>query len=232
MKEGAPDARIWAGEEGPKGGGEDGTCGYATGLSACGTFATVPWYADDMALRASHGFSRFQRQDLLGARYSLIGTSHDDESLSVDDPIKMSPNYWVNFVWKRLVGTTVFRTTNETTTPSSLRTYAFAGVAPSPWAVAGANDTTLLVINLGSSTASLEVSLTSGDAIEHVRVWSLTAGPNGVNSTELAINGVVMRSVVSDGTVDPFMPTEPMLGSSNGSISVPPSSVTFVVLST
>eukprot|EP00940_MAST-03C_sp_MAST-3C-sp2_P001553 g1553.t1 len=76
----ASGVQIFAGEEGPKGGGENGTCGGHE-VSACGTFATVPWYADDMALRASKGFVQFQRQDLIGARYGLIGIQHDNEDL-------------------------------------------------------------------------------------------------------------------------------------------------------
>ena len=51
----APGAQVWAGEDGPIGGGNDGTCGEA---SVCGTYASSLWYADDMALRASHGFTQ------------------------------------------------------------------------------------------------------------------------------------------------------------------------------
>lgn len=54
-----PEAQIWAGENGPYGGGEDGTCGPD---AACGTYMTSLWYADEMANRAKHGFAQFQRQ--------------------------------------------------------------------------------------------------------------------------------------------------------------------------
>ena len=48
----APKAQIWAGEDGPIGGGEDGTCsGFGKGSSACGTYATVLWYANDLGSR-------------------------------------------------------------------------------------------------------------------------------------------------------------------------------------
>jgi hypothetical protein len=36
----APTAQVWAGENGPIGGGDDGTCGTA---SVCGTFASAIW---------------------------------------------------------------------------------------------------------------------------------------------------------------------------------------------
>jgi len=73
-----PNAQIWAGENGPTGGGEDGTCGFP---SACGTYMTVLWYADEMANRATHGFVQFQRQDFIGGAYSLLGIYHTDEAL-------------------------------------------------------------------------------------------------------------------------------------------------------
>ena len=47
-------AQVWAGEDGPISGGEDGTCGgvfpngSSTNTSVCGTYATVPWYANDL----------------------------------------------------------------------------------------------------------------------------------------------------------------------------------------
>ena len=38
------------------GGGDDGTCDNGTPNSAvCGTFATVPWYANDLGVRATLG---------------------------------------------------------------------------------------------------------------------------------------------------------------------------------
>eukprot|EP00658_Telonema_sp_P-2_P047778 TRINITY_DN36375_c0_g1_i1.p1 TRINITY_DN36375_c0_g1~~TRINITY_DN36375_c0_g1_i1.p1 ORF type:complete len:392 (+),score=86.23 TRINITY_DN36375_c0_g1_i1:251-1426(+) len=67
----APGAQIWAGENGPTGGGNDGTCGRD---SACGTYATTLWYADDLGMRAQHGFAQYQRQDLFGAYYGLTNS--------------------------------------------------------------------------------------------------------------------------------------------------------------
>eukprot|EP00041_Stephanoeca_diplocostata_P013955 m.249823 g.249823 ORF g.249823 m.249823 type:complete len:191 (-) comp19529_c0_seq2:954-1526(-) len=104
VRNGAPQAQIWAGEDGPTGGGEDGTCGAA---SACGTYATVPWYADDLGIRAKHGFAQWQRQDLIGGRYGLLSIPHDNEFLGPDDPVGIHPDFWVNFLWKRLMGTVV-----------------------------------------------------------------------------------------------------------------------------
>jgi hypothetical protein len=61
----APEAQVWAGEDGPISGGEDGTCGgkfangSSSGNSVCGTYATVPWYANDLGSRAVLGFSQY-----------------------------------------------------------------------------------------------------------------------------------------------------------------------------
>ena len=57
--------QIWAGEDGPVGGGDDGTCGGAS--SICGLYASAFWYADDLCNRALRGFVQYQRQDLFGA---------------------------------------------------------------------------------------------------------------------------------------------------------------------
>ena len=92
VRELAPAAQIWAGEDGPIGGGEDGTCGGEAGRggSACGTYATVLWYANDLGSRALHGFSQYQRQDLLGGRYGLLGIPHDNEALGERDAVRVS----------------------------------------------------------------------------------------------------------------------------------------------
>ena len=46
MHELAPGAEVWAGEDGPIGGGDDGTCinGGPKNDSACGLYATTLWY--------------------------------------------------------------------------------------------------------------------------------------------------------------------------------------------
>jgi hypothetical protein len=62
LKEHAPNAEMWAGEDGPTSGGESGTCSGTEGdphnVSACGLYATVLWYADVLALRAAIGFKQ------------------------------------------------------------------------------------------------------------------------------------------------------------------------------
>ena len=45
-----------------------------------------------MSLRAKHGFSQYQRQDLIGGRYSLIGIQHDNEALNETSPVQLHPD--------------------------------------------------------------------------------------------------------------------------------------------
>ena len=79
LRELAPQAQVWAGEDGPTGGGESGTCSGTVGdprnVSVCGLYGSVLWYADDMALRASRGFAQYQRQDVSVRAYSCTHTA-------------------------------------------------------------------------------------------------------------------------------------------------------------
>ena len=176
MHELAPGAEVWAGEDGPIGGGDDGTCinGGAKNNSACGLYATTLWYANDLGIRAKAGFSqyvppspipscisptlatpsphhlssfgsslqwhgtvscglspavwcpfgpvsceqsrrlsnfdlpffasRYQRQDLVGGRYGLLSIPGDDQRLGRRDPVGIQPDFWINFMWKRVMG--------------------------------------------------------------------------------------------------------------------------------
>jgi hypothetical protein len=44
LMQNATNSQLWAGENGPIGGGDDGTCGAN---SVCGLYATAMWYGDD-----------------------------------------------------------------------------------------------------------------------------------------------------------------------------------------
>ena len=142
----APTAQIWAGEDGPTGGGNTGTCGGNS--SVCTTFASALTYADDLGLRAKSGFVQYQRQSLFGGGYGLTShrrDCHSDDTpllsvlkhlinveggaakrqsrrrlgltdtavfhkqwaLGPAEPLVLRPGFWVNFLWKRLLGTVV-----------------------------------------------------------------------------------------------------------------------------
>lgn len=143
----APGAQVWAGEDGPIGGGNDGTCGEN---SVCGTFASALWYADDLAKRAKYGFVQYQRQTLFGGAYGLTDTIavHPQSALGLTEPVALRPGYWVNFLWKRVLGRNVL---NATSSAPGVRAYAFTGTPPSKFAApecAAAGAVQLLLINL------------------------------------------------------------------------------------
>lgn len=133
VKKLAPGAEVWAGEDGPISGGEDGTCGQNN--SVCGTYATTMWYANDLGARALAGFKQYQRQDLIGGRYGLMGIPHDNEALlGKDDPVTLHPDYWVAFMWKRVMGNKVFNATAAagTALDPMVRVHGHCGLPPSP----------------------------------------------------------------------------------------------------
>ena len=147
LRELAPHAQIWAGEHGPIGGGIDGARGKAG--ASCGPYATTLWYADDLAMRAKAGFSQYQRQDFFGGAYGLTNSMDGQgQSWTLTDPLVLRPGYWLNFMWKRTVGTKVF---NATSSISQVRAYAFGESPPSPFAApecAAAQSMQLVLINL------------------------------------------------------------------------------------
>ena len=171
VKQHAPAAQVWAGEDGPTGGGDSGTCGDPA-TAICGLYGSALWYADDMAQRAAHGFQQYQRQDLVGAHYSLVTMPHDNEFLGPHDSVGLTADFWVNFLWKRTVGTHVLDATvigSET-----VRAYVHCGAAPSPHKIPDAGATAVL-INLDNTT-SVPVTLTGATRLQ---AWTLSPTPDG-----------------------------------------------------
>jgi hypothetical protein len=234
----APTAQIWAGEDGPIGGGEDGTCGdkfpngSLTNTSVCGTYATVPWYANDLALRAVYGFSQYQRQDLVGGRYGLLGVEHDNEMLGAKSAVRLNPDFWVNFLWKRVMGNTVFNLTAVAGTKldADVRAYGHCGTPPSkhvPGAVKSAKRPMgLVLININTTKPKLVQfgAETSGSVYT---VWTLSAGAEGVFGEITLLNGQPLQQSISDGVAIGDIPVAGQ--QKNGEVALPPFSVTFAV---
>lgn len=247
--------QIWAGEDGPTGGGEDGTCGAQT---ACGTYATTLWYADDMAQRASAGFAQYQRQTIVGGRYGLLSIPHGNEALGANDAVGLNPDFWVNFLWKRVLGATVLNATLAESRNGTLRAYAFCGAPPSPHRPAAtANAIGLLLINL--ATAPQPVILSSDRAASYA-AWTLepsavteypegvpsAAAHSGVNARERGpgeaaaapefaktarLNGVELPQSIADGAaIGPIPGVAPSPTAGTVPLALPPISVSFVAL--
>ena len=75
---------------------------------------------------------------------------------------------------------------------TTIRSYAFAGKPPSPYAVEGADEKSvqLVLINLNSAAQSVDViaeniNSNNNSAAIRVEYWTLTAGPLGLLSSQL-----------------------------------------------
>jgi len=236
LREHAPNAQMWAGEDGPTSGGESGTCSGTEGdphnVSACGFYATVLWYADDLALRASHGFKQYQRQDLVGGRYSLLGTQHDNEYEPYSAAITIHPDFWITFMWKRAVGLNVLSVLLSESTPKTIRAYAHCGAPPSKHPVpdylnksAVSSSVTLILINIDNvTTTTMEV-----DGVTSSSSWTLTPGAGGPFNAGALLNGQTLPTEIADGRPIESVPVVGVMRK-DGKLTLPPLSVSFVVV--
>ena len=231
VRQRAPGAQVWAGEVGPSGGGENGTCVPG---AVCGTFASSVWYADDLGQRAARGYHHHQRQDLFGGNYGLTrGLVSGNLALGAEEGLALLPDFWVAFLWKRALGPSVL---NVTSSLPSVRAYGYAGLPPSQFAAApcargGAAQ--YLLINL-NGTAAAAAALPPGPAGARYAAWSLAAGAGGVFGPLATLNGEPLPAAVDvaaggdpgaflRGIVQPAVQGEAAAG-----VALPPHSATFV----
>ena len=109
-------------------------------------------YANDLGSRAVLGFSQYQRQDLIGGRYGLLQISHDGEALGKTDTLRINPDFWVIFMWKRVMGSVVLNATAAAAVTTQLdadvRVYAHCGSPASEHAaITTANPLGVILIN-------------------------------------------------------------------------------------
>ena len=217
---GAPGAQIWAGENGPIGGGDDGTCGTA---SVCGTYASSIWYADDMALRAKYGFHHHQRQDLFGGAYGLTASLSGAMALGADEALALTPDFWLAFVFKRTLGASIL---NATSSSRDVRAYAYAGAPPSRFAApeCAASPLQLRLINLSenATVAALPAGVASSAA------WTLAAGAGGPFARGVTLNGVALPGVVDAAHRDFLGAITAPAARGGAAVTLAPQSTTFV----
>lgn len=222
-----PDSQIWAGENGPIGGGNDGTCGSN---SVCGTFVSSIWYADDMSLRAKYGFHHHQRQDFFGGAYGLTSSVSGAMALGQTDAILLRPDFWMSFLHKRTLGLQIL---NASSSSRSVRAYAFAGAPPSRFAApacAAAAATQFLLINLSADAVTAALPLTVGTSFAS---WTLAAGADGVFGSGATLNAVALPAEVDVRARDPSAFLEgivapPVIGKVAAGVVLPPQATTFV----
>jgi len=225
----APGAQVWAGENGPAAGGDDGTCGKT---SICGTYASAMWYADELGLRSRHGFAQHQRQDLIGGHYGLVDSPDSRRALSATQPLVLRPDFWINFMWKRTIGTNVH---NITTSNKMVRAYAFSGNPPSHFPAAECNANVdrlqLLLINLkDSDTVTVRLPALGTQLYS---AWTMTPAGLSPFSGSIQLNGAELPELIDTSDSDPStfllqIPHTAVHRLVGTGIDLPPLSITFV----
>jgi heparanase len=184
----APAAQIWGGEIGPHNGGSPG-CSRSSMRWA--NFGNTFWYLDAMASKAAHGYSVFCRQDFIGIDYGML----DCETHA---PL---PDYYGGVLWSTLMGRGVLGAAVVAGAPS-VRAYAHCAAG------AAAVGATVLLLNLdAAANATVSLGRFGGQASTARKEWHLT-GPNGTDSTTVALNGKALTfsvDPVSGGAVLPAL---------------------------
>ena len=153
-----PQAELWTGESG------SAQCGGQPKLSD--RFASSFWWADQLGRGAKLGQKVMIRQSLIGGDYGLI----QRESL------KPNPDFWVSWLWKRLMGQQVYQVSCQN---PDLIVYCHGGHKQ--------NRMTLLIINMTNKPHRLKFqSFGSPKKRYEISADSLT-------SKKVLINGVLPK---------------------------------------
>lgn len=125
----APQAELWTSETG------SAQCGGQSKLSD--RFISSFWWADQLGQGAVNHQKVMIRQSLIGGDYALINRTS----------LKPNPDFWVSWLWGKLMGTNVYAVTSS---HAQIRVYCHDGQKP--------NQKTLLVINLSNRPRILKLS--------------------------------------------------------------------------
>ena len=211
---------VWAGEIAPHIGSSNGNTtntGNCSNNKLCGRFGSVIWYADAMGAKSRAGVAGFARQDLVGASYALINTSLLGEPDTAVGDFTPSPDYYLLYLWQRLVGARVLDVTIQGG-GRSVRAYAFC--------TRGTNSSaTLVLINIGASSVCVGIPSFVPSGM-NLTVFSLTAGDStqGIESWDIQLNGKIL-SLQENG----MLPDLRGANLSGASVTLESTSVTIVV---
>ena len=150
-----PDAEIWTGETG------SAQCGGEANLSD--RFVSSFWWADQLGRGARLGQKVMIRQSLIGGDYALINKN----------TLKPNPDYWVSWLWNKLMGDCVFQVTSN---DNQVLTYCHSAKKM--------GKCTLLIINMTPFPKRIH---NQGFGIKKKR-FEITA--NNLLDAEVRINGV------------------------------------------
>jgi hypothetical protein len=157
-----------------------------------------------MALRAKFGFQHYQRQDLFGGLYGLTNSVQPfPQQLGLTDALILRPDFWLNFLWKRAIGASVF---NASSSSPSVRAYAFSGPPPSPFSAPECASAALqlLLINLSNSSSVQALLPQLPGSGSSYAAWALAPTPQGGPFSALTqLNGAELPSTVDSSKADP-----------------------------
>ena len=183
-----PQADLWTGETG------SAQCGGERKLSD--RFYSCFWWADQLGQGALHGQKVMIRQSLIGGDYGMI------DRLT----LKPRPDYWVSWLWKRLMGHHVFVAKCR---QARIRCYLHQHLDGDRF--------TLLIINLTSQTQTPVIR-----GLERLKQqFALTA--KTLRSRKVTINGLRPRIMNPDLSLEYFSKSKVL------SEEIPPFSVNFWV---
>ena len=138
----------------------------------------------------------------------------------------MFTDYWVNFLWKRTLGASVY---NASSSDGKVRAYAFGGAPPSPFAAPECAALAVLLLNLHNASVVAGLPTAGGFA-----AWSL-APQDGVFGGTATLNSAALATTIDVARVDPntflgSITVPPVRGKNADGVTLPPASVTFVCL--
>ncbi|WP_235890026.1 glycosyl hydrolase family 79 N-terminal domain-containing protein [Maribrevibacterium harenarium] len=149
-----PQAQLWTGETG------SAQCGGQPKLSD--RFASCFWWADQLGRGALHGQKVMIRQSLIGGDYGLINRR----------TMKPNPDFWVSWLWKKLIGPDVYQVQSS---HPDLLVYCHGGHKP--------NKRTLLIINLSGKSYRVKCPQLGREG----KRFEITAAK--LNAKKILING-------------------------------------------
>lgn len=182
-----------------------------TAQAACGGDRWAAQYVD--VIRYVDTLGRLATGDGDVVFHNTLASS--DYGLIDEDGFKPRPNYWAAVLWQQLMGPEVLALKDDDDDVDDLAVYAHC----TPVAEAKSPTVTYAVVN-SSATNKRTIATASGQA----QVYLLTA--DSLDSVDVSLNGKQLAAD-ADGTIPELVGT-----TADGSVTVPPASVAFVVEAT
>jgi heparanase len=194
----APGKGIWLGETGnAQFGGEPGVSDvYIGGL----------WWLDQLGLLAVNGVEAVFRQTLAGMNYGMMDP----------DTLELNPDYWNSLLWKKLMGTDVFRVITEGNQDPKVRIYAHSSSTHS--------GVTVLAINLNHEK-KVRLSFDNPE-MKQMTLYQITT-PD-VLGKDLYLNGKQLKLI--GGSKLPLIEGIKSTTSSENQVTINPLSYSFIAL--